>query len=285
MQITFAASILSISICFSTYLLNNKGAVSVSTPFRHYIETHQVFTTAGALSACGGGASIRTALSRAVADGRIAKVRNGLYVSHTGRFIDLKVDPYRVAATFDPAAVFSFHSALELHGLAHSISNRVQFRSQAARLSFTFDDSFFTRYPMQESVLSDAVQANSFGTVSVTTREQTFLDCMNHLRLCGGAEEVLHSLAGLPYLHLDVVVDLLGNYPASVVARAGWYLEANAQRWNVSATLLDGLEKRLARHASYYLDSTARKGAQAFSTRWKLNLPATTAEIASWMEL
>jgi predicted transcriptional regulator of viral defense system len=213
------------------------------------------------------------------------KVRNGLYVSNTGRFTGLKADPYRIAAAFDATAVFSFHSALKLHGLAHSLSNRVQFRSTNPRLSFKFDGSTFERYLSQNDVPTDTVRADSYGVVKVTTREQTFLDCMNRMRLCGGAEEVLHSLAGLPYLNLTTVEELLLAHPASVSARAGWYLEANEQRWNVSEALLDRLEERLPANASYHLDSSARKGAQAFSARWKLNLPAPLDEIESWMEL
>ncbi len=253
--------------------------------FRQYLETHQVFTTFELQDVCGAGASTSTALSRAVADGRVIKVRNGLYVSNTGRFIGLKADPYRIAASFDLTAVFSFHSALELHGLAHSLSNRVQFRAKNPRLSFRFEGTAFERYPSQDDVPADTARTDSFGVVSVTTREQTFLDCMNRMRLCGGAEEVLHSLAGLPYLNLDTVEELLFAHPASVVARAGWYLEANAQRWNVSDRLLNRLEKRLATKASYYFDSSARKNAQAYSARWKLNLPAPLSEIESWMEL
>lgn len=257
----------------------------MTAPFRRYIETHQVFTTDDVLESCGSTASMRTALSRAVADGQVSKVRNALYISNTGRFVGLRADPYRVAAAFDTDAVFSFHSALELHGLAHSLSNRVQYRSPSARLSFTFDGTSFERYSSREDIPIDSVRADSYGEVRVTTREQTFLDCMSRMRLCGGAEEVLHSLAGLPYLNLATVVELLDRHPASVVARVGWYLEANAERLDVADAMLEGLQSKLPPKASYYLDSTSRKDAQAFSSRWKLNLPTQITELESWMEL
>ena len=253
--------------------------------FREYIETHAVFTTRTLREACGGEPSISNALSRATAAGKVEKVRNGLYVSRTGRFTGMTIDPYRIAATFDDSAIFSYHSALELHGLAHSLSTRIQFRSANPRLTFRYAGNTFERYESERDIMIDTVYAESYGSVQVTTREKTFIDCMSRMRFCGGAEEVLHSLAGLPYLNLETVEDLLLTYPASVTARAGWYLEMNAQRWHVESGLLERLSARLPVKANYYFDSTARKGAQSFNARWKLNFPAPKDEIDSCMEL
>ncbi|MBK5211782.1 MAG: hypothetical protein JJE36_05675 [Coriobacteriia bacterium] len=272
-------------ICFLTFLITIIKDTTVYMKFREYIETHHVFTSTVLTDVCGNAASVKTALSRAVADGKVFKVRNGLYVSDTGRFVGVAANPYAVAAAFAPDALFSYHSALELHGLAHSVSRRVQFCSGSSRLSFSFHGTDFERYPTRDKATTDTVRADSFGSVSVTSREQTFIDCMAHMRLCSGAEEVLHSLAGLPYLDLKILSGLLEEQPTSVVARAGWYLEANAERWSVTVDYLEALHGSLPAKASYYLDSTSRKQAQTFAARWKLNLPVSLSELESWMEL
>ncbi|MDR1015459.1 MAG: hypothetical protein LBL86_10875 [Coriobacteriales bacterium] len=252
--------------------------------FTDYISQNQTFTTAGMLDVVGNEPSVRVALSRAVKAGRVLKVRTGLYVSQSGRFQGVKADPHLVAATLFPDATFVYHSALELHGLAHATSSLVQYMCNNPPASFSFQGVVYKGLTARPDTVAEAVTSRAFGTVKVTTREQTLVDCMARVGLAGGLEEVVRSFAGLPYADVNAIMLCLRAYPPSVAARVGWYLDGNQKRWSVADNMLAAIEQTLPARASYKLDPTYRQF-EGYAARWHLNLPARAEEIRKWMEL
>jgi predicted transcriptional regulator of viral defense system len=261
--------------------LNKEGLQML---FRDYISQNQVFLAAEMLAAVGTASSARVALSRAVKSGRALKVRTGLYVSQVGRFQDVTADPYLIASTLCNDIRFVYHSALELHGLAHSTSSLVQFMTNKLLAVFSFQNIMYKSLTARSNVLLETLSARAYGTVSVTTREQTLVDCMTKVGLGGGIEEVIRSFAGLPYVNIDAIMFCLKTSPSSVAARVGWYLEANQERWSVPDKVLTTIERRVSRRASYKLDPAYKKFAD-YHARWHLNLPVTEGELMEWMEL
>ena len=252
--------------------------------FVDFISNSQVFTTQELLETTEDSQSIRVALSRAVRSGRVQKVRTGLYVSQSGRFQGAKADPYLIATTFRPDAVFAYHSAAELHGLAHSVFSCVQFMTSKITPLFSYEGIEFNSLSQRPAILTEALSARAFGSATVTTREQTLVDCMAKVALAGGAEEVVRSFAGLPYADVDALLLCLKHYPPSVTARVGWYLEANQKRWAVPDEALVAIESMISSRASYKLDPTL-KHFESYCARWRLSLPATQDVISTWMEL
>lgn len=252
--------------------------------FSEYISKNQVFTTADLLAALENAPSASVSLSRAAKTGKVAKVRSGLYVSQTGKFQGMTADPYRIASVFCKDVVFAYHSALELHGLAHTLTKQLQFMTSKEFTSFEFKGAAYKGLPVREDVLSEELYARAFGSIRTTTREQTFVDSFTKVGLAGGIEEVIRSFAGLPYLDIDVVLACLGDLPRSVAARVGWYLDMNKERWHVSDEMLVVLEQTLPKKASYKLDPTYKKF-EGYSAKWHLSLPASATEINDWMEL
>ena len=249
-----------------------------------FLAKNQVFTTQALLKATDGSPSIPVALSRAVKSGKVEKARTGLYISQSGKFQGVEADPHLIAAVFRPDAVFAYHSALTLHGLAHSVFNHVQFMTSQRPSAFSYSGSVFEGVSFRPNAQTAALHARAYGTVTVTTREQTLVDCMAKIRMAGGAEEVVRSFAGLPYADTDTIFLCLGQYPSSVASRIGWYLEANQERWAVSSEILSAIESRVSQKASYKLDPAAKRF-EAYNARWHLSLPATEATIRTWMEL
>jgi len=252
--------------------------------FADFVSQNQVFITQELLEATESSQSARVALSRAVRFGKVQKVRNGLYVSQAGKFQDAKADPYLIATTFRPDAVFAYHSALELHGLAHSVFGRVQFMTCKVAPVFSHEGIGFNSLSLRPAILTETLSARAFGSVIVTTREQTLVDCMAKVALAGGAEEVVRSFTGLPYVDISAILLCLKHYPPSVAARVGWYLEANQKRWVVPNNTLATIEGMTSSRASYKLDPTL-KHFEEYSSRWRLSLPATQDVITTWMEL
>jgi predicted transcriptional regulator of viral defense system len=252
--------------------------------FRDFLAENQVFTTHEMLNATDNSPSARVALSHAVRSGEVQKVRVGLYVSQSGRFQGSQANPYLIADTFRKDAVFVYHSALELHGLAHSSSNRIQLMTRSSFKPFSHEGITFDGLTFRSCALTEQLYARTYGTVVATTREQTLVDCFAKVVAGGGAEEIIRSFAGLPYLDIELVLSCLRQYPSSVASRVGWYLEANLNRWSVSNDVLTAIESTISPQASYKLDPASTRF-EGYNSRWRLNLPASKDTIDDWMEI
>ena len=249
--------------------------------FNKYIADNRAFTTFELLRAFNHSPSIPVALSRAVKAGKVTRVRQGLYVSQYGKFLGAKIDPYYLAQAFSPDAVFIYHSALKLHGIAHSIFNRVQFMTSEPGPLFFYEGLSYESFAFRDNAQRQAISGRSYASVVTTDREQTLVDCMANLKASGGAEEVIRSFAGLPYVDVDAILYCLTHYPAAVAARVGWYLELNQERWSVENRSLDTIEGWISKQASYKLDPAHSKF-EAYNSRWRLNLPAPEETIRMW---
>jgi len=137
---------------------------------------------------------------------------------------------------------------------------------------------------LRKSAKTETLTAKAYGLATVTTREQTFVDCMARIGAANGTEEVLRSFAGLPYVNLDMIVECLAKYPPSVAARVGWYLEANQDRWSVPKEMLEKIELTIAQNASYKLDPGVARF-ESYNSRWRLSLPAAPEVLHAWMEM
>jgi predicted transcriptional regulator of viral defense system len=252
-----------------------------------YLEEHPVFTLDEFRSEMGTGHSAYNLLTRAVRRGLADRVMRGVYVSRAGRYSKEEPDPYLVAAATSPDAVMVYHSALELHGLAHSPSRRVQFTATRATPRFTYRGFDYRRYDLPRTVSpADAVKSTTLvsrpsGVVRVTTRERTLVDCVNRTDLSGGLEEVSRSLAALPYVDATKVLAYLRELASpTAVARAGWFLEQRAREWYVSEDALAEMRTMLGK-GPYYLARSNEAGTWVPS--WRLYLPENAVDIERWV--
>lgn len=254
----------------------------LSMGMKDYIETHQVFTTEGLRSVASSASTAETTLRRAVASGKVERVRRGLYVSKTGKFRGETPDSFAVVMAADPRSIISYHSALAAHGLAHNVSFECSFRSESVRSPFSYGGIRYVPFPQGQAVLTQVLRGGPGAEALVTTREQTMVDCLAHPGRAGGVEEVVRSLSLLSYVDCDAVLGLLGDAPLSLVARVGWLLELNRRSWRISDVVLDQLEGRLGK-GPYRLDGGSSSGG-GWSRRWRLLLPVSEEEALSWAE-
>ncbi|MDR3305005.1 MAG: hypothetical protein LBS85_03090 [Clostridiales Family XIII bacterium] len=223
-------------------------------------------------------------LSRAVHSGKVLHITRGLYASNTGRYTGVRQDRFRIASKMAPDVVFLYHSALELLGAAHSVSNLVQYCSAGKRKTSVFQGNTYKQYSIanNENIMVQTTRAPAFGEVSVTAKEQTLIDCLSYIGRGGGSEEVLRSLAGFPYIDVNAIKNRADTLNASAIARIGWLLEQKQQTWNVNAKDLDYLQDRLAGNAYRFVSRTNPDS--GWSKRWKLILPASEYEMREWVE-
>ena len=252
---------------------------------RHPVFTNEELAQAHARGGSGNLGTLRVLLSRQRARGRVLSVRRGVYaVVPLGTQAEAApVDPYLVASRLAPDAVLAYHTALELHGHAHSAFANYQFLTRTAARACTFRSAVFQPVRVPRVLASrggDRIGVETMDRMGldmrVTTLERTCVDALDRPDLCGGWEEVFRSLESVPYLDLDALVAYaLKLRAATVAAKVGWFLELNAKRLGVPERVL----RRLRSHAPrsrQYLDRGA-KGGHRLASGWNLMLPAALA--------
>lgn len=211
-------------------------------------------------------------------NGRIAKVRRGLYlVVPPGSNSDQSsFDCYLIAAKMTEDAVLGYHTALELHGKAYSMFFRYYYFSLSRSLSLQFRSNTFQSVAVPQALREKG--KDMFGVVTrnrggvdarVTNFERTFVDVLDRPELSGSWEEIWRSLELIEFFDLDQVleyVELLGN--ATTAAKVGFFLEQHRDSLMVDSKYLNKI-KELAPKQALYMDERSKKDGQLMKD-WNL---------------
>ena len=255
---------------------------SLSMKFKDYIDRTHAFTVSQLVENCGmSDSSAKTTLRRAVDAGQIERARRGVYVSKSGRFTAAEIDSFELLFAIDPKAVVSFHSALEVHGVAHNVGSVCQFRSASVKSAFEYSGISYVPFPLANGLPTQSVRGRGGLRTVVTTREQTIVDCLSHPDRCGGIEEALMSISLFPYVDAEALKRLVSDKSASLAARTGWLLERKADKWRIPSDVLDELEG-MAKGGPFKLDKDSTES-RGWSRRWRLCLPEKEEEVAKWL--
>ena len=131
--------------------------------------------------------------------GRIIPVRRGLYaVVPFGSSPDSSpVDIYLLAAKMAPDAVLGYHTALEFHGKAYSVYNRLHYLSTRRSLPVKFRSFEIRRVSVPQSLrvkgqeMFGVVRHKRSGSeLRVTSLERTLVDVLDRPDLTGSWEEI-----------------------------------------------------------------------------------------------
>lgn len=244
-----------------------------------FLEQHEVFTLEEYLAVVDPSVTERTRyanLSNAVRRGQAYRLRRGLYASNLGVYRDRVPNVYLVAAKAAPDAVVSHHSALKLHGVAHTPFRTVYFTSARRTDQFEVRGYRLVRAAPPKGLLDGAqftTKARSGDSlVPVTTRERTLVDCLRDVQSAGGLEELFRSLGGFTSMSSDAISGYLGVVDSpTVTACVGWVLDQFREAWGIGSEALDELAWSVGR-GSYRLART--ETSQQFVSRWRLYVPA-----------
>lgn len=250
---------------------------------KDYLNTHHVFNMRDFKGAFPESVTDLNLLSRAVRSGKVDRVRSGLFVSRSERFHDVEPSPFAIASKAVDDAVFCYMSALQLHGLLHNVINLTQFFTRHRLPRFSYKGQIFS--PLLAAGRSFELQrlmSQESGSFPVTTKEQTVVDCLSHLSLAGGPENLLRSLAAINYLDTDKAVELASKTNKSTCARLGWVMETRRESWGTDEGDLTAL-KALLGSGPYYFYSTASSKEGYWASSWNLYLPYPEQEMATWL--
>lgn len=248
-----------------------------------FFARHPAFSlgeAAQVLKPAGGRSGTLERLKYHVRAGRLKRVAREVYATvPRGQSAEqFRPDMFLVAAVVRPDGIFSYHSALELQGVAHSAWFQCTLFCAQRRPPLTTDGGrvLFLSHPAPlrkcGDVLVGTQQVEYRGQLlRVTGPERTLVEGFRRLDLVGGVAEFLEPVSGFPVLDLDLLERVLRCYSmAGLWAAAGWLLEMQQVQFHVPESFLQKLEA-LRPRAPQYLVRSRRSG--RLVSRWNLILP------------
>ena len=248
----------------------------------HFLANHSLFTREELSIALTGRspATLSAHLARWRRQGRIVRVKNGLYLRRDpegASTLPATPDFIALAARMAPDAAAAYHTALEAHGCAQSLFEQLTFVTWTRSKPVEFMGHRLVpvrpRAPMRERHGGEAwieTLDRAGLEVRVTSLERTAADVLDRPSLAGGIEEVWRSLLALPALDPEALLDCvqtLGN--RTLAARVGYFMETRRDELAVPASVLDRLHPLLPNHP-VHLD---RALGGRLNSRWRLIIP------------
>ena len=188
-----------------------------------------------------------------------------------------------LAARMAPDAAAAFHTALEAHGCAQSLFERLTFVTWTRTKPVEFMGRRMVpvrpRAPLRARAGGEAwiERLDRAGLeVRVTSLERTVADTLDRPSLAGGVEEVWRSLFNVRALDpesLLAYVEALGNQ--TLAARVGYFLETRREELAVPKSLLERLELLAPDHPVYFDRALGGR----LNVRWRLIVPKELAGV------
>ncbi len=210
---------------------------------------------------------------------RILKVKEGVYVrlDPDADTAAQAIDFLALASLLAPDGALAYHTALEAHGIAQSLFERLTFVTWTKTRLLRFQGREFVPVRPREALRNSRkknawIQSmdRSGVQVRVTSLERTVADVLDRPDLAGGADEVWRSTGGVAALdlgELESYVRALGS--RTLAAKVGFFLERRAEDLAVPPTLLERLRKRAPRSPVYF----DRRRKSRFASKWNLMVP------------
>lgn len=221
----------------------------------------------------------------------LLRVRRGLYLAvPPGSSPEtLAADPYLLAAKMADDAVLAYHTALEVHGKAHSVFERFYFLTNRRTTPMAFRSYRFEGIVQPAALRAKHKEAFGVKTADragvplrVTGFERTLVDVLDRPELGGGWEEIWQSLEAVEFFDVGTVVEyalLLDN--ATTAAKVGYFLDQHRETLMVKDEHLLPLKRRRPKQP-HYVDRKERTVGRMVK-EWNLIVPASVVE-RSWEE-
>lgn len=224
--------------------------------------------------------TLKAALQYHLAKKHLARIRRGYYLVTndylTGTHIE--IDYLLIAGRMTLDAVISYHTAMEFHALAYSVSPIIYFNSdeRIGQLVCEYGQYQQLAHPTilkpKDIFLETNLHDRMGMDIRVTTVERTLVDCLHRPELCGGWEEIWRSFESIYFLDVERVISYalrLGK--ATTIAKIGFFLEQHQEQFSVKEEQLNQLV-RYRPKSRHYMEKHY-KGQVKNLKRWNLIVP------------
>ena len=123
--------------------------------------------------------SMQVRLKALTENGRIEKIKNGLYATVNSLTGDIFASRFEIASALFENACVAYHSALEFHGLGNQMFSEVQVFTEKRYNPFTYNglEYKFFSYTAKGGIMRLEQNAE----IVVTDLERTVVDCIDYL--------------------------------------------------------------------------------------------------------
>jgi predicted transcriptional regulator of viral defense system len=224
----------------------------------------------------------RNQLKHHLTRGSIKAVARGLYAA-VPPGLDAKrfhPDPFLVAVAARPNGIFSYHSALELLGAAHSVWGECTMHCDRRRGPIEVGTTRILFLPTPDPIRRHDLQKLGTRPVShrvrklmATGTERTLVEGIRQPHRVGGLEELLEAISGVRSLDFNLLQQVLEGYgERKLWAAVGWLAERHREEWSTPDKFLEVCRAHNPKQ-SQYLVRGLRGG--RLVRGWRLIVPET----------
>ncbi|MEE8403063.1 MAG: hypothetical protein V3R93_04835 [Candidatus Hydrothermarchaeaceae archaeon] len=260
-------------------LSSNEKSVKLSpTEQRVYFQLYglEVFRTRDVYTVIENKKTAWNIVSRLKNKGYIREIKRGLYGIVPAQMIgeDFTVDRILVASRLVEPYFLSHHTALEVHGVAHSFFNTVYITSGSPLRPFEYQGITY-KVVATKHLFGYAEVGRGRQAINVSDRERSVLDCIRNMGYAGGIEELLRSITRFPSLDFKRLLDYLEKFgETSLYHRTGYLLDLLREDLRAPEWFFEKIMGRLGSRA-YYL--TGKKG--TYVRKWNVIAPGNIKEL------
>ena len=199
--------------------------------------------------------------------GVLSHVRKGVYVP------SYLTDKFRIACNAVENGCLVYHSALEYYTLHTQSFNWVYIHSTTPFRTFIHLNETYIYKPVNYLINPNLDFANENYPIRVTSLSQTIIDCIRHIDLAGGLEELMNALDWLGIGKLDEteMTQCLDAAPSkSVYQRVGYLLSLYQEQLGLSDAFFDHCKNQIGNNVSYL---TPDENCDFYDKKWKICVP------------
>lgn len=199
--------------------------------------------------------------------GVLSHVRKGVYVP------SYLTDKFRIACNAVENGCLVYHSALEYYTLHTQSFNWVYIHSTTPFRTFIHLNETYIYKPVNYLINPNHDFANENYPIRVTSLSQTIIDCIRHIDLAGGLEELMNALDWLGIGKLDEteMIQCLDATPSkSVYQRVGYLLSLYQEQLGLSDAFFDHCKNQIGNNVSYL---TPDENCDTYDKKWKICVP------------
>ena len=175
--------------------------------------------------------------------------------------------------------VISYHSALEVHGLAQSVFNTVHILIANIQNVEQSVINGITYQPVKNTITKGVIKVPiGQNQVLCIDQERTIIDCIDKLKYVGGLEEYFKSISSISYINEKRVIDYLDAYDkAALYHKVGFVLDHFKNQWKISEYTLRSIENGISKKKAVFLEPKSKK--VVFVKKWNLLIPKNFASL------
>jgi predicted transcriptional regulator of viral defense system len=220
----------------------------------------------------------RKYVKRLVENGKLQAIRKGLYavLSPLEKTEKYEPDKLLIASKIRKNYYLGFHSALEFYGCAYSAFNQAYVCIQARDRFDPFKYKRFTFKPVFVRDVTSRIVEKPYGSslLRVSSKERTFIECIDRVEYAGGWEECTKSLENLSGINFEKLVNLaLSQKRKSLLARTGYMIELLRNRSPFYEHVNDRLLRRATLEHKGQPQYMVRGKKGSLNKRWNLYIP------------